>query len=99
MDFATPWIPTLNGQHVRSFTLLDFSARVNTSPETKAPRDDAWTVEAQQVALRSVAKAPRAALLETVLWLWRLKELEGFGSEDPLWGDMVEAWLVRDDSG
>jgi hypothetical protein len=99
MDFSTPWTPILRGQQVRSFSLLDFAESVGTSPETKVPTDESWTADAQSSELKSVAKAPRDALLETVFRLWRLKEIEEYGSGIAMWADMVEAWLVRSESG
>lgn len=95
MDFTTPWTPVLNGRSVRSFMLLEFAEKMGTSPETQTPRDDRWTVGAQSDALRDVARAPRAALLETVLRLWRLKMMGELARDSAMWGDMVEAWLVR----
>lgn len=95
MDFSTPWTPILNGEEVRSLTFLDFAAKMKTKPESVAPRDATWTVEAQRPFLRNVLGAPRDAVLETVLLLWRLKQMDSLGSEGSRWGDMVEAWLVR----
>lgn len=95
MNYSVPWTPQLKGKVLQPTEGLVFAGRFQTAPKKKDLPDVSWSVESQAGELESVADAPRESLLETVLHLWRLKELEGEEGKTEGWRNYLEAWLVR----
>jgi hypothetical protein len=92
--YDTPWVPKLNGKPLPSCAVLDILAEQETFPDPADTWEKPWTPEGVASALTNYPKA-RAAVEESLLGIWRCKYSEEDGSEDKLWMDHLEAWMVR----
>jgi hypothetical protein len=100
MDFSKPWTVSLRGNHLVPCDLVKHLIEKNAQPPFWEPAQEAWSRDflASELAKRPIATE---ALWESVLALWRLKVVEDVGTDDAIWVDHVEAWMVcvRDSIG
>lgn len=89
MDFATPWIPSLDGKVCAP--CKSYQA-VNTSHPNSVSHHS-WAEKTLRDQLNENPKA-RESLWEGVLALWRLSLVKEQGSDDVNWQNLVSAWLV-----
>ena len=92
MIFDTPWVPKLGDVNCVGYG--PYEELVVESVVPRYSKEPAWS----SMGLNSeLAKTPMAgpALWESVLALWRLKEVEEEGGDQGEWQSLVSAWLVR----
>ena len=63
-------------------------------PDSKKSAERAWAGVGAEEDLGRTPSA-RDAILESLVAIWRLREKEEEGGDDPSWQDHLEAWLVR----
>lgn len=88
------WVPRLNNRDLEPCALIEDLVSENNYPDPDSLQDEPWLVTALAPHLD---KAPliREELLESVVAIWRLREVDEQGPNDPIWQDHLEAWLVR----
>ena len=92
--FSANWEPSLRGNKLRDCELLGSLIENNERPSLRDPSDAEWLPGRYGKLLAGVPYA-RDAIVESVVVIWRLRCTEDAGATDPLWGDHLEAWLVR----
>lgn len=92
--FITPWVPTLRGNSLGPCTIVAQLIDDDVRPDPRNKNEVAWTVVGMKETLNKVPKA-RAAIMETMLAIWRLSERGEDGENDEEWQNHLEAWLVR----
>jgi len=91
---STPWIPVLNDVQLESCPFLDELDDMFPSASSPLEEDRAWSLTMLRPFLE-VAGERRSELWEAVVWLWRLKEIEGQSQGGRLWNNLVQVWMVR----
>jgi hypothetical protein len=92
--FATGWQPQIKGNLLRPCALLTELIENEEGPRSRDPSDADWKLSSYSSLLEEVQYAKRA-IVESVVAVWRLRQTEEEGPADALWGDHLEAWLVR----
>ena len=95
MDFSTPWAPTLYGNNLLPCAIVADLVANDERPSFRRPDEKPWSVAAISAEVGSAGPA-KAAILESVLAIWRLKMMQEEGAEDREWQNHLTAWLVRD---
>ena len=95
MDFSTPWALTLYGNNLLPCAIVADLVANDERPSFRRPDEKPWSVAAISAEMGSAGPA-KAAILESVLAIWRLKMTQEEGAEDREWQNHLTAWLVRD---
>ena len=96
VSFTTSWQPTLKGNTLGPCHLITDLVEDNIRPETQSSSELPWTPTGMKGELSSVGVA-RAAIVESVVAIWRLQCHKEKGVNDLEWQNHLEAWLVRHD--
>ena len=96
VSFATSWQPTLKGNTLGPCHLIADLVEDDICPETWSSSELPWTPSRMKAELL-LAGVAKAAIVESVLAIWRLQRHEERGANDPEWQNHLEAWLVRHD--
>lgn len=96
MAFSTGWKPSLDGKELSPFAAYD--ALVDEGERPFSRSDPEWAAKTVQPQLGGVPSAA-PALQESILALWRLKQLEGDLGDAAkqfvdAWQQHALAWLV-----
>ncbi len=92
--FGKNWEPQLRGNRLRPCALLKAFIDDDERPSSRNKLDAEWALSSYGSRLEEVPYA-KEAIVESVVAVWRLHSTEEDGPSDPLWGDHLEAWLVR----
>jgi hypothetical protein len=90
-DFSVLWTPSYRDRTCAKYGPYEDEVEEGTQPKFRV--EPTW---ARKALADELAKTPAAAeaLWESILALWRLKELEDPGSNRLEWRLLVAAWLV-----
>jgi hypothetical protein len=94
LDLSVPWAPRLDGAVVPILELVSELVVKRVEPSEENNAGVGWTARGLTPSLARNAPE-RAALLESMIALWRLKKVEGTGLYDVIWRDHFVAWMVR----
>lgn len=90
---ATAWTPVLRGRRLEPCKLISHLVKSERVPEAKNVKDIPWTVKSISAELQG-APAIREQLIDSVVGIWRLREVEQESPFDTIWQDHLEAWLA-----
>lgn len=93
---AKRWTPILNYRVLGPCPSISKLVSNRIRPVPGTTKDKAWTVQAIFPEL-DMAPAIEDELLESVVAIWRLREVQEESWDDLSWHDHLEAWLVRRD--
>lgn len=88
-----PWTPSLKGRVLGPCKLIQDFVDSAASPPFWETAHTMWS---SRVLKKEIKCSPEVweAIWECVVSIWRLKRVEEEGSNDLVWCDHIEAWLV-----
>ena len=89
-----PWDPELKGRVLDPCHLVTELEEDITRPDLDQDRDSNWWLQAIFTEMDRQSGIEEE-LFETVVALWRLREVHERGPYEASWQDHMEAWLVR----
>ena len=90
ISFATGWIPLFQGNILQPCSLIVDLVKLDVHPNTHDEKEKLWTLA---VLGEEIEKVPTAsgALMESVVAIWRLRELGEQEKNDTSWKNHLEA--------
>ena len=89
-----PWDPELKGRLLDPCESIADMVEEKCYPDYDVDKERDWTIDAISAELDG-APGISEELIESIVALWRLKEVEEADKCQPSWQDHLEAWLVR----
>ena len=92
--FSVPWTPAINGSVLAPLQSIAELVEYDVQPDVRTAGP--WSRKAFDHLLNDAPQSARESLWESVVAIWRLKEVEETSCEDPHWVDHLQAWLVSE---
>ena len=95
MNFATPWRPSLFGNLLAKCTLVQDLEEYDVVPNSRRETEAKWSISSIKREFEGAKEEAKVALQESVIAIWRLREMQADGIRDQVWKDHMVAWMVR----
>ena len=93
MSFEVPWKVRLNGNDVLPCARATLLFQFEVLPKFDKQNESAWSTEILGPILERDPSS-KAAMMESAVAIWRLKNFEEDDGEDGSWIENMLAWLV-----
>ena len=94
ISLAMVWDPELKGCVLDPCQLITDLVENSIRPDLHDGSDSDWTLQAISSELDR-APGVKEEIFETIVALWRLRQVHEGGPYEASWQDHMEAWLVR----
>ena len=93
MSFEVPWLVRLDGNHVLPCARAALLFKFEVMPKLAKQDESAWSADILGPILERHPSS-KAAMMESAVAIWRLKNVEVEDGEDSSWVENMLAWLV-----